>query len=641
MRSDLCTLLLLLLVSTLLAAQGSEAVENILENFQSEDLSQTDFLEILSDLQDDPIDLNSAPAYQILRIPFFNEELARAIVRYRREEGRFTRFSDLLDVPGFSAELLQAVTPYVRLQPLTSRRPALNYRLQMGRPLHSIRGFEENRYHNPLYIYQRLRWQPRGNLQIGLLSEKDSGEERLSDFTSYYLNFEWEKARSDLLIGDFSIEAGQQLVMGSAYGSPLTIDSNLPFTRPALRWRPRSAVDENAFLRGIAWQYAPSDRYTFLAAFSRHPIDATLAPDSLTVSSLYTAGYHRSDSEAAKRDRLEESVLSAIAVREFQGGSIGMQATGVRYSLPIQLGGRLLPERAFYSSGWYRWRQGLLQVQGEAALLEGQYPALQQALLVALPRPRLTYGALFYYYHPRYWAYHGRAFGKTAAPPANELGFFLSISARLSGSTEAAAYFHSARPAGATEEFPFLNRSRQVQISQVIGRSEVILRFTQRVRRRDAGIALAPEQRAQILRLQVNSSVAAGLRLSHRLEVAWADSTAGSTRGYGVSFYQDARYNAGKNLRFQARWTQFDVPDFDERLYEFENDLPGTFRNILLTRRGFKWFFLLNYRPSPHYQISLKYREMFFPEETQVGSGLDTVLGNRKRELRGQLQILY
>ncbi len=148
------------------------------------------------------------------------------------------------------------------------------------------------------------------------------------------------------------------------------------------------------------------------------------------------------------------------------------------------------------------------------------------------------------------------------------------------------------------------------------------------------------EQTTKILRVHLSTEVSKRLRFSHRVEFSWADSTVTSNRPYGVSFYQDVRYRVDK-LTLQGRWTQFEVPDYTYRLYEFETDLPGNFRNILLNDRGLKWFFLINYKISPQWNLALKYREIYYPDEETVGSGLNTVLGNRKKELRAQVQIFY
>jgi competence protein ComEA len=47
------------------------------------------------------IDLNAATAEQIAAVLGMNEDLARAVVKYRTEHGRFTAIGDLKKVPGF------------------------------------------------------------------------------------------------------------------------------------------------------------------------------------------------------------------------------------------------------------------------------------------------------------------------------------------------------------------------------------------------------------------------------------------------------------------------------------------------------------------------------------------------------------
>jgi hypothetical protein len=149
------------------------------------------------------------------------------------------------------------------------------------------------------------------------------------------------------------------------------------------------------------------------------------------------------------------------------------------------------------------------------------------------------------------------------------------------------------------------------------------------------------EQITRILRFHIETHISKSLRLSHRIEASWVSPSRQLTKTHGISFYQDIRYRAGRNVGIQVRWTQFEIPDYDYRLYEFENDLPGNFRNILLNDRGFKWFALVSWSISGRWNIALKYREIYYPDETTLGSGLDTVWGNRKQEIRVQAQITY
>ena len=630
--------------------QENQQVTDLLESLENEDVGQIDFLQVLRDLQDQPINVNTATVRELLKIPFLNEETAREIIGYRREHGKFAGGKDLLEIQNFSRELLDAIEPYIRFQTLHAL-PTLDYRTQISRALHNIRGFEERRYQNQWHLYQRLRWRPNQGILATALWEKDAGEGNYFDFGSFSLGYRWDAAKSYLQMGDFNIAVGQRLVFSEEYGSPMIVNSTLPFRRTALRWRAKSAVDENAFLRGVLWDYSLSKNTSVLFAASRHHLDATLSDDSTFVRSFYTSGLHRTVNERAKRQRVSESVIVGIVRRQFAKTQVGLQFARFRYSLPIQLDENKFIDNPTYLSGFYSAQKNLLHFQGEAAFLDGKFPAIQQSLLLRIPEPRMMYGALIYYYHPEFWAYHGRAFGKTSQSPGNELGFAATMSVRIFSRTELSAYFLSNRPARSLDEFTFLKRTQQAQLSQKIGKSILYARLTRRVRqgptRQPARKLALNEQVTHIFRLHLRSEISRKLRLSHRIEFSRTVSTQAVGKGeqpfapYGVSFYQDLQYRPRRNLSLQLRWTQFDIPDFDERLYEFENDLPGNFRNILLNDRGYKWFFLAIYELTGRWRFSIKFREMLFPDRETLGSGLDLISGNKKRELRMQLQVLY
>ncbi len=641
MRTDILAFgLMICLWSGTILAQEAGLLESLLESYESEELYQTDFLELLQELQAHPINLNRASARELLRIPFLSAEQARAIVRYRKEQQAFQSAEELLRIPGVSQELFEALRPYITLAP---RRKAarVEYRTQLSRPLHSIRAFDEQVFSNPYQLYHRVALRKGERWQAGATWEKDSGEQNWFDLGSFYGQYHWKPGKSTFVLGDFNLRAGQGLLFNSAYGQPVSIEAFQQFDRSQWEQRLKRSSDENAFLRGGLWRWQMNTSTQVSATFSRQRLDASLNEDSTLVKSFDRSGYHRTETEKARQNRVEEQLIALGFFREFSSGQAGVQYASIRYNLPLltRFGA---PRQAWdYWSGFYSWQRGALTGQGEAALLANRFPALQQSLLIRSPIAGLRYGVLAYYYHPDYWAYHSRGFGQVGAPAQNRAGYLLSVQVRPFPGAVWAAYFRNNRPARQADEFRFVQRTRQVQWRQKWRDSELTLRYTRRIRKGQAGLSRYPERTRENLRFQIRTQVRRGLRLINRLEISWADSALVSARNYGISFYQDWKYRGPSGLQIQLRWTQFDIPAYDFRIYEFENDLPGNFRNILLNDRGYKWFILLSYRPSEQWRLSFKYREIWFPDQEQLGSGFLTVLGNRKQELRFQLALKY
>jgi competence protein ComEA len=64
-----------------------------------------------------PVDVNSATAQELEALPGIGPAIARRIVDWRRENGRFQRSSDLEKVPGIGPRLRERLEPLVKLGP--------------------------------------------------------------------------------------------------------------------------------------------------------------------------------------------------------------------------------------------------------------------------------------------------------------------------------------------------------------------------------------------------------------------------------------------------------------------------------------------------------------------------------------------
>lgn len=59
------------------------------------------------------IDLNKATTDDLTDIPGVDLTVAKAIISYRKEYGKFYRVSELLDIDGISEDLYQVISKYV------------------------------------------------------------------------------------------------------------------------------------------------------------------------------------------------------------------------------------------------------------------------------------------------------------------------------------------------------------------------------------------------------------------------------------------------------------------------------------------------------------------------------------------------
>ncbi len=67
-------------------------------------------------LKPEPLNVNTATAEELERLPRIGPVLARRIVEYRETHGPFRRLEDLQRVPGIGPKTLQQLAPLIRIE---------------------------------------------------------------------------------------------------------------------------------------------------------------------------------------------------------------------------------------------------------------------------------------------------------------------------------------------------------------------------------------------------------------------------------------------------------------------------------------------------------------------------------------------
>ncbi len=109
----------------------------------------------------------------------------------------------------------------------------------------------------------------------------------------------------------------------------------------------------------------------------------------------------------------------------------------------------------------------------------------------------------------------------------------------------------------------------------------------------------------------------------------------------GIHIYQDIRWNFFSFVTLNARYSSFETADYNSRIYEFENDLPGTFSNYALYGKGSKWYLMLKLSLWKTLRIWIKYRNIYFDDTEAIGSGDMEIEGNSRQDVRVQLNYSY
>jgi len=76
----------------------------------------------------------------------------------------------------------------------------------------------------------------------------------------------------------------------------------------------------------------------------------------------------------------------------------------------------------------------------------------------------------------------------------------------------------------------------------------------------------------------------------------------------GLYVFQDMRWQGSTRISLNARFTVFSTPSYRSALYEYENDLPGSFSNYALYGQGHTWYVMARIRLLQNWRVWLKIR---------------------------------
>ena len=185
----LLSMVLIVGFSSAMIAQQPE-IEQLLEQ-QQEYSDISDLLEMLAELEQNPLDLNIATAQQLAVLPWISDVMAFMIIQYRDKVGSFKSIEDLAQVENFDPDLIQVLRNYLTVSlPKTGRNLSLSVKTRISRKIENPGSSEDSKYYpSPTKLYNRLNLYYRNHVRIGLLLEKDSGERQIDDLRLYYLSY--------------------------------------------------------------------------------------------------------------------------------------------------------------------------------------------------------------------------------------------------------------------------------------------------------------------------------------------------------------------------------------------------------------------------------------------------------------------
>src|SRR5208283_5266972 len=346
-RSVLCCALLM--CSDTLHAQGTDDIrqtspdfESLMENTSDDGTGKSATLDELEFYRLNPVDINTASFQELCGVPFLPPPIAIKII-FLRDSLKSLAPTDLHLIPGMDEQTLALVSPFITFSSRKSEThsPTLNdsittmsFRSRGTMDIHPQKPFLDGEYlGSRVAQYDRLiintpRWSG------GILFDKDAGEPLDAGFVSGYIGFGNDGIVKRFVAGDYTINNGEGLMLSSPRSSSKGGSVLYQIKATGRTIVPHLATDEYHYFQGAAMtmEFYPAALTIFL---SRKAVAATL--DSAgSITSFYTSGLFRSQTEMEKRNAANETTIGGIA--DFRIGStnrVGLSALKAEYDKQV------------------------------------------------------------------------------------------------------------------------------------------------------------------------------------------------------------------------------------------------------------------------------------------------------------------
>jgi hypothetical protein len=657
-------------------------IEEVMESITERGIDPDDVHDLANDLgffRQHPLNINDVQPEELKSLYILSDYQIAALIDYRENNGPFLSLYELLYIPGFRDEdlrLLQYIMAcekpcntkisLVRLLKYPQHEITLRYQQILEKqegykkiPDSVLQGnSEKTRYlGSPARLYCRYMFSSRNNLSLGLIAEKDPGEEFFTgsnrqgfDYYSAYVAYADKKRLIQyMLLGDYHIRIGQGVLGWSTYGIGKTSYVS-SISKSASIFHPNNSADENRFLRGAAFTLGNS-RFSFSSFASRNEIDASVTIDSLDGNASYTGlaetGYHATPLDIRKEDAMLLTVCGAMLRADFMHIKLGLNGLYSAFNMKggevdrlynnFQFRGRILKGMSVD----YRFCFSKFQFSGETSCSNAHFASLNTFMFFLTPE--ITLGTLHRHYDKEYYSYYANAFRENSTVN-NEDGFYLGTEMRYSKSwlmlyADVFSFpwlkYTVNTPSSGYEVF--LEYGIKMNTSEICFRLESL----EKPENKNVNVTLYEVQPKTRRRFRINSKVPVGTRLlfQNRLEMTYA---AYSNNPGFVGYYLAQDFILQKlklPLELTLRFACFNAENYDTRIYAYERDIHSAGSSQIYYGKGWRLMLLLNWNITEQISLRLKITRFNYPGEKLIGSGLTAIESHHRTEVKFQLNF--
>lgn len=613
-----------------------------------------DTYDLLSELEQHPLDINRATREQLEQLPFLSAQQVEEMVEYLYRYGPMKSLAELRMIRSLDDSRRRLLTYFVIVldnPDLPESSGKANYfhheLMATGRiPFYERKGDAGAYQGYPYRHWLRYQLTYGDQLKAGIVGSQDAGEpffggkNRMGyDYYSVYLQLNRWRRIETLILGNYRVSMGMGLILNNSFGlGKVSMLQNMG--RPTSTLRAHSSRSSDGYLQGAAATVNITKGLTATGFISYRAIDATLNKDG-TAATILTSGYHRTETELEKKNNLKNTTF---------GGNIRYQANGYHAGFNLvgtHLNRELKPNtsalyRQYYAQGYvflnmsadYGYVHHRFSVNGETALNRDGALATINSLSLQLGS-EWSLMALYRFYSYRYTSLYANSYSD-GGNVQNESGIYIGATWQPSPSWKLMAYTDYAY-------FPWA----KYQISQSSHSWDQLLQVSYIKKRWTFG----GRYRLRIRQKDNDDKTALVTRTEHRGRVSVEYSSVWSSRtqiDFGFTSFKEHEKGlmVSETLGFTYHWLRlngglgwFHTDSYDSRVYLYELGPLYTYSLSQFSGEGIRYWLMMRANIGIRLMLTAKLGITNYFDRSTIGSSYQQI--NRSSQTDLDLQIRW
>ncbi|MFA7325212.1 MAG: hypothetical protein WC121_00970 [Candidatus Kapaibacterium sp.] len=628
--------------------------ETLLENyFGNRTPAAQDYID-LSQIQDvyefystDPININSANKKQLRELPFITDWVIDELKSKGPYKNRFELEETINNIA--TDEIIKFVLRECLTTSNTKEKDFNNsYTVRYRSNLEPTKGFVNDKYMgSELNLYQKLRTKYQ-DFELSTVVDKDDGELSITDF--YSLSLKYEKEDYKLIVGDYNLSYG----LGNLYDQSFLSLKNSDFVNTSSEFghgaeMNRSTIDYNFFRGGYlekTFHLNSSSNLRVASLYADTKRSATVDTTRDIVSSVYKAGYFRTETEIKKKNQLDELLLGLNVEYETEKFSLGALTTHLGYSKFIESSSF----SSFYGqSGFLNTIYGRIGRNDEILKFEmcmdvNTNISLRTNYLLEIYE-NLIFLTDIRFTEPNYRAPYAMNFGEQSFM-ANEKGILTGISYNYDNMRIALfsdfynselKTFTTTKPIRGIEYYLDLvldNKSTKYNIridyerkSDTFKSDTMNTKFT------------IPNTKLNT-RFEVNSNLGKYFAFRGRAELSFKINDFQEVQGGNLILLELKKKGSKLDLQYGLSFITFNTTDFETVIYTYLYQVPGFAYVYPFYQSGNNINAFVKYKLIDEISLWFRINHLFKNSNGKIGSGNEEIVGNERTQLIFQMQYM-